>query len=201
MAPTTPDPGGADPLMPRLDERVADAFAEYVTTVDEAFPAEPGRTGVGAAYASYEREVAGVFRAPDLPNRAWELSVNWYRALQGTWPAGPLARYDDLVAAAVDVGAGQQKVMETYQALVAAVLVATEDADAAVLERAYARYGAAVRRAWAEADPAGLTAPVVLAAGQSILAATCLHGLVLQAARDGRPAAPPAPADRRDAAV
>lgn len=200
MAPTTPDPGGADPLVPRLDERVVDAFAEYITTVDKAFPAQPGRTGAGAAYASYAREVARLFRTPDLPNRAWELSVNWYRALQGTWPAEPLARYDDLVAAAVDVGLGQQKVMETYQALVAAVLQATEDAHAAVLERAYAGYGAAVRRAWAEAGPAGLTAPVVLAASQSILAATSLHGLALQAARDGGPGAGPAPTDRRDTA-
>ncbi|HVM06612.1 MAG TPA: hypothetical protein VM242_15750 [Acidimicrobiales bacterium] len=201
MAPTTPDPGGADPLVPRLDERVVDAFAEYATTVDEAFPPQPGRTGVGAAYASYASEVDRVFRAPDLPNRAWELSVSWYRALQGTSPAEPLARYNDLVAAAVDVGLGQQKVMETYQALVAAALHATENGDAAVLERAYEQYAAAVRRAWAEADPAGLTAPVVLAAAQSILAATSLHGLALQAARDGRPGAPPAPTGRRDAAV
>ena len=200
MAPTTPDPGGFDPLAARLDERVVDAFAEYASTVDRAFPPQPGRTGVGAAYASYAHEVARVFRTPDLPNRAWELSVSWYRALQGTSPAEPLARYNDLVAAAVDVGLGQQKVMETYQALVAAALHATEDGDAAVLERAYQQYAGAVRRAWAESDPAGLGASVVLAAGQSILAATSLHGLALQAARDGGPGPAPAPSARPDPA-
>jgi hypothetical protein len=196
MAATTPDPGAVDPLAPRVDERVVDAFAEYVATLDTAFPAEAGRTGIGGAYASYAHEVARVFRTPDLPNRAWELSVNWYRALQGT-SAEPLARYNDLVAAAVDVGLGQQKVMETYQALVAATLHATEKGDAAVLEGAYRQYTAAVRRAWAEADPAALTASVVLAAGQSILAATSLHGLALQAARAGGPGEAPASAARR----
>ena len=196
MAATTPDPGAVGPLVPRLDERVVDAFADYVATLERAFPVEPGRTGVGAAYASYAHEVARLFRTPDLPNRAWELSVNWYRALQGTSPAEPLARYNDLVAAAVDVGLGQQKVMETYQALVAATLHATEKGDAAVLEGAYQQYAAAVRRAWAEADPAGLTASVVLSASQSTLAATSLHGLALQAARDGGPGAAPASAAR-----
>lgn len=198
MAATTPDPGAVDPLVTRLDERVVDAFAEYVATLDKAFPAEPGRTGVGGAYASYAHEVARLFRTPDLPNRAWELSVNWYRALQGTSPVEPLARYNDLVAAAVDVGLGQQKVMETYQALVTATLHATEKGDAAVLEGAYREYASAVRRAWAEAEPAGLTAAVVLAASQSILAATSLHGLAVQAAGDGGPAAAPWSAARRE---
>lgn len=192
MAPTTPDPGEADPLVARLDERVADAFAEYAAGVDRAFPAGPGRTGMGAAYGSYAHEVARVLPPTGLPNKAWELSVDWYRALQGTSPAEPLARYNDLVAAAVDVGLGQQKVMETYQALVAAALAATDGGDAAVLEREYEAYVTAVRRAWADAEPAGLAPGVVLAAGQSILAATSLHGLLLQSLRSG--GAGPAPA-------
>jgi len=190
MAPTTPDPGAADPLVPRLDQRVDDAFAEYVAALDKAFPAAPGRTGIGAAYGSYAIEVARVFTPPDVQGRAWDFYVSYFRALQGGI-ADPLTRYTDLVQAAVDVGLGHQKVMETYQALVAAALHATAGGHATVLERAYEQYADDVRRAWSEAEPASLAATVVLAAGQSILAATSLHGLVLQSMRTGAPA--PAP--------
>lgn len=196
MAPTTPGPGAPDPLVPRLDERVADAFAEYAGAVDRAFPAAPGRTGVAGAYGPYAAEVARVLPATGGNNKAWELSVDWYRALQGATAADPLARYNDLVAAAVDVGVGQQKVLEAYQALVAAALAATEGGDPAVVDGAFATYVTAVRRAWADTEPAALTPGVVLAASQGVLAATSLHGLLLQSLR--RPA--PVPAARRDPA-
>jgi len=191
MAPTTPGPAAAGPLAPRLDERVADAFAEYAAAADRAFPAAPGRTGVGAAYGSYAHEVARVFSAPDQADRAWELSVDWFRALQGASPAEPLTRFTELMAAAVDVGLGHQKVMEAYQALVAAALHATEGGDPAPLEQAWSAYASGVRRAWSEAEPAALTPTAVLAAGQGILAATSLHGLVLRSIAAGGTAAPP----------
>ncbi|MGH9156634.1 MAG: hypothetical protein ACRD1K_12540 [Acidimicrobiales bacterium] len=184
-----------------LNERVDSAFRIYAATLDGSFPSG----GIAAAHAAYAREVVAVFSSPDLARRACELSVGYVRAADGLPPtSGGAPRYAALVQAAIDVSVGQRRVAETYQALVSATVKAVGDgepatakrvgdgepatakrvdAEAGALDRAFSAYVAEIRQAWSEADPAGLTPTAVVAAGQSVLAASGLHCLAMEASR------------------
>jgi hypothetical protein len=176
----TPSPEAESPSQSTmtLSERVDQAFQDYVRRVEASVQSSPTGTGIGDAYAAYARAVGQVFTPPDLPKRTWEFYASYFRALQGTGRfEDAVPPYNQLLQATVDIG---QRVVETYQALVTVLVQAAPSGRRDELEAAYARYARDVQRAWKDEPPDRLSAGVVFAVGQSTLAASSLHGVLME---------------------